>query len=146
VNVRPTPADTDLFEYDIDKIRLGGTDVTLRQILGYACDLGKDPGIHADEDMAEHYAEVCQEFVPALLPPAPNSIRMTVAEARELHEACLSALEYAITNNYDDPTEPDEEARTFGQNGRFMLGALALPWTWLHEEADGSFYFKLVTD
>lgn len=144
MHVRPAPADSDLFEYDLDKFRLGSTEVTLRQILAYACGLGRDPGIHADEDLAEHYAEVCAEFAPPCLPPPPHPIRMTVQEARELHEATLSALEYATTNRYGDPGEPNADARLFAQHGEMMLDCLTMPWTWLHLEADGSHGFQQV--
>jgi hypothetical protein len=134
--VRTPPADTDRFRYNLKEIRLGGTEITLWDILRTAVAHGSDQGVHLDDERAEVYADVCQEYNhDAAL---PDELTLTVSEALLLHEAVMSAHEYALANNYDDDGEPNEDDRNFGKYGKLMLGILTIPWEDLHDPADGT--------
>lgn len=136
MTIRTQPAETDRFRYDLREIRLGGTEVTLWDILRTAVGHGASEGVHDDQDMAEAYSEVCWGYNnDAAL---PDRLELTVTEARLLYAAVMSAHEYALVNRYDDEDEPNRDDRIFGQNGKLMLGILAVPWEDLSDPVDGT--------
>lgn len=141
--MRTVPAETDRYRYRLDEIQLGGAGLggpTLREMIISACVIGDDEGVHDDAERAEEFAETCDRY----RADAKNGMWMdlTVAEARKLYEACVSAWEYADQNNYGADDEADEDARRFGQHGRFMLHALTWPWEALTFADDGSHGFE----
>lgn len=136
--MRTIPTNTEIFRYDLDAIRAGGTDVTLRRILLAACTHGQGEAIHDDEENAQAYADILTEVWPFV--ELDSEITLTVGMARALYAAALSTWSYADQNNYanyaDD--DPNPEDRVFGEHGRFMLQTLTHPWTWLQLPMDGS--------
>jgi hypothetical protein len=137
------PAETDRYRYRLDEIQLGGTGLggpTLREMLEYACMLGDDEGVHDDAGRAAEFAETCWQY----RVDVQNAmwLDLTVTQARELYDACVSAWDYADQNNYGADDEQDDNARTFGRHGKFMLHALAWPWEALTFTDDGSHGFE----
>lgn len=143
--MRTPPAETDRYAYDLDAVQLGGVGLggpTLREILFFACTHGAEEGIHDDELHSQEWADICEQYLPRVQGSEP--LELTVADARQLYEACLSTWQYADNNNYGDESEEDPEARTFGEHGRFMLQALARPWGALGLSDNGEHGFKRV--
>lgn len=141
--LRKAPAEDDVYRYYLDEIPLGGAGPngpTLREFLSYACIIGDDEGMHGDAERAAEFAEICGKYRVHV----QNAVylELTVAEARRLHDACMSSWEYANRNNYGADDEPDEEARQFGQHGELMLSALTWPWQDLALADDGSHGFE----
>lgn len=143
MTLRTAPAETDRYRYYLDEIFLGGAGPngpTLREFLNYACIIGDDEGIHNDAERAAEFAETCGDY--RVHVQNAMHLELTVAQARELHDACMSAWEYAAENNYGADDEPDEEARQFGRYGELMLSALTRPWQDLTLTDDGSHGFE----
>lgn len=141
--LRTMPVETDKFRYYLDEIALGGKGLgnpDLREMLLSACIYGDDEGLHDDAERAEEFAETLTRH----RADVENGmwLDLTVSEARKLYDAAMSAWEYADQNNYGSEDEPDEEARRFGQHGKFMLHALTWPWEALTFADDGSHGFK----
>lgn len=141
--IRTQPAETDRYRYHLDEIQLGGTGLggpTLREMLVSACIHGDDEALHDDVKRAEEFAETLTRY----RADVENGmwLDLTVAEARKLHDAAMSAWEYADQNNYGDDSEPDKEAREFGQHGRVILHALTWPWAALTFPDDRSCGFE----
>lgn len=86
--------------------------------------------------MAETYADTCQGYNHDRA--LPDELDLTVAEARLLHEAVMSAHDYVLANRHDDDGEPNDDDRMFGKYGKLMLGIPTIPWEDLHDPADGT--------
>ena len=146
VKFREIPAESDEYVYHLSEVQVGGRGLggpTLREILEFATGVGNDEAIHDDASRADEFAEICDEYR-TQIQDTPD-LRLTVARAHVLHEACMSAWEYADQNNYGDDSEPDDEARAFGRYGQFLLQTLAWPWTQPSLPDDGSHGFTRVT-
>jgi hypothetical protein len=145
MTMRTAPAETDRFRYHLDELQIGGTGLgfpSLREILEFACMLGDTEGIHDDADRAAEFARTCTKY----LPDIQNAmyLDLMVAEARKLYDACMSAWDYADQNHYGADDEEDDRARVFGQDGKFMLHALARPWASLSLTDDGYHGFERI--
>lgn len=143
VQFRAIPAEMDEYLYRLNEIRVGGGGPTLREILEFAMGVGNDEAIHDEADRADEFAEICERYGPPI--PLGPELRLTVKDAGVLHDACMSAWDYADQNNYGDDSEPDEEARAFGRYGQFLLQSLAWPWTQPSLADDGSHGFVRLT-
>lgn len=143
VQFRTIPAETDEYLYRLNEIRVGSGGPTLREILEFAMGVGNDEAIHDEADRADEFAEICERYGPPI--PLGPELRLTVKDAGVLHDACMSAWDYADQNNYGDDSEPDEEARAFGRYGQFLLQSIAWPWTQPSLTDDGSHGFVRLT-
>lgn len=139
---RTIPTESGEYLYHLNEVQLGGRGLggpTLREILEFATGVGNDEAIHDDANRADEFAEICEKYRMAI--KAQPDLRLTVEQARVLHDACMSAWDYADQNNYGDDSEPDDEARAFGRHGKFLLQTLAWPWTQPSLPDDGNHGF-----
>jgi hypothetical protein len=140
--MRAAPEPTDVVTYDLDLIKAGWdgpTDEwpTMREMLVYATG-SPDEGLYDDAERAKEFEETLERWsAPAR---SDAALTMTVAEAGQLHDAAMAMLEYALQHHYDADYEAvdDPAAYRFATAGKILLPVLAVPWTTLAEECDGS--------
>lgn len=147
MTLRTAPGEDDRFRFDLEYIQFGGVGLggpTLREILIAACVHGDDPELHDDARRAVEFAGTLEHY--RFLVEKDRMLDLSASEARLLHDAAMSAWDYADQNNYGADDEPDEDARRFGKHGKFMLNALTWPWDALTFADDGSCGFTKLTD